>query len=152
IIPLILVGAIAFLPVLFLLRFRAGTIRRRARPWLATLNLILISISSGLLLVSASIVNAWVPNALKFAVAGLTAGALLSLLGLVFTQWDRTAQALFYKPNRWFALLIPMALTLRVVYWMWRGWHVWGASPDAKSWLAASGAAGSIGIAGVVAG
>ena len=152
IIPLVLVAAIAFVPVLFVLRFRLGGLRRRARPVLTTLNLVLISVSAGLLLVSASIVNVWVSNAFKFAVAGLVTGSLLSMVGLAATRWERTAQALFYAPNRWFALLIPLALTLRIIYWMWRGWHVWAASPDTKSWLAASGTAGSLGIGAIVAG
>ena len=151
-VPLVFLLAILFVPVLFLLRFRLGSIRRRARPWVATVNVVVLAISAALLLVSASIVNVWVPNALKFALVGLATGGLLSVLGLAVTKWERTPQALFYKPNRWFALLIPMALTLRIIYWMWRGWHVWAASVDTKSWLAASGTAGSLGIGAMVAG
>ena len=152
VIPLVLLAAIAFVPVLFVVRFRVGSARRRARPWIATLNVVVLGCSAGLLLVSASIVNVWVPNALKFAAAGLAVGALLSLFGLAATYWEKTPQAIFYKPNRWFALLIPLALTVRIIFWMCRGWHVWAASPDTKSWLAASGTAGSLGVGAMVAG
>ena len=152
IVPLILLLAIAFLPVLFVLRFRLGSIRRRARPWVATANVAVLAFSAGLLLVSASIVNVWVPHALKFAVIGWITGALLSVFGLASSQWERMPQGLFYQPNRWFALLIPLAITLRIIYWMWRGWHSWADSVDTKSWLAASGTAGSLGIGAMVAG
>ena len=150
--PALLILAIAFVPVLFFLRFRLGSVRRRARPWVAKVNVVVLTISAGLLLTSASIVNLWVPNALKFVLGGMVVGSLLSIFGLGFTQWERTPQGLFYRPNRWFALLIPLALTLRLIYWLWRLWHGWSASADTKSWLAASGTAGSLAIAAVVAG
>src|SRR5690348_8167769 len=120
IIPLVLLVAIAFVPLLLVLRFRVAGARRRARPWMTTLNVLVLGFSVVLLLVTASIVNVWVPNALEFAVMGLGAGALLSILGLAVTRWERTPQALFYKPNRWFALLIPLALTVRMTFWIWR--------------------------------
>lgn len=152
VIPLVLLLAIAFVPVLLVLRFRVAGARRRARPWVTKLNVVVLAISVGLLLVTASVVNVWVPDALKFAAIGVVAGALLSIFGLAMTRWERTPQALFYQPNRWFALLIPLALTLRIMFWMWRGWHSWSASVDTKSWLAASGTAGSMGIGAMVAG
>ena len=151
-IPLALLLAIAFIPLLFVIRLRLGSLRRRARPWVTKANVAVLALSAGLLLVSASMVNVWVPNVLKFAVIGLTSGAVLSVFGLAFTRWERTPQALFYRPNRWFALVIPLALTLRIIYWMWRGWHVWAPSADTKSWLAASGTAGSLGVGAAVAG
>jgi hypothetical protein len=152
IVPLFLLLALASVPLLFFVRFRLGMARRRAKPWLAKLNVVMLSISAGLLLVTASIVNVWVPTALKSALIGLAGGVLLSLLGLAFTRWETTPQSLFYKPNRWFALLIPLALTLRIMLWMWRGWHAWSTSESAGSWLAASGTAGSLGIGAMVAG
>ena len=150
--PALLLLAIAFVPLLFVLRFRLGSIRRRARPWAATLNVVVLTISAGLLFFSASIVNLWVPDALKFAGGGFVAGLLLSVAGLAVTHWERTPQALFYRPNRWFALLIPLALTIRVIFWLWRAWQSWAASADTKSWLVASGTAGSLAIAAMVAG
>jgi hypothetical protein len=151
-IPLGLLLLIAFIPLLLLIRFRLGSARRRARPWIANLNVVVLAISTSLFLASATIVNSWVPNAFKFALAGLVSGALLSTLGLAFTRWDETHQAVFYKPNRWFALIIPLALTLRITSWMWRAWHTWSGSADTRSWLAASGTAGSMGAGATVAG
>jgi hypothetical protein len=142
----------AFIPLLFLIRFRLGTVRRRARPWVAAINVAVLAFSAAMLLVSASILNVWVPGSVKAAVAGFAAGAVLSVFGLGFTRWERSSQALFYRPNRWFALVIPLALTVRIIYWMWRGWHVWAGSPDTRSWLAQSGAAGSLGVGAAVAG
>jgi hypothetical protein len=151
-IPLLLLLAVAFIPLLFVIRFRLGSARRRARPWVTTVNVAVLAFSAGTLLVSASIVNVWVPNAFKSAVIGLAAGAALSLFGLAFTRWERTQETLFYKPNRWFALVVPLALTVRIIYWMWRGWHAWGPSANTRSWLAASGTAGSLGVGAAVAG
>ena len=150
--PALLLLAIASVPVLFILRFRLGSIRRRARPWVAKVNVVVLAISTGLLFVSASIINIWVPNALQFATGGLLGGLLLSTVGLGVTRWEETSQGLYYRPNRWFALLIPLALTIRIIYWLWRGWQSWAASADTKSWLAASGTAGSLAIAALVAG
>lgn len=151
-IPLGLLLAIAFIPLLLLIRFRLAGSRRRARAWVATLNVVVIAGSAALLLVSAAIINNWVPNAFRSAAIGLGAGALLSVFGLALTRWEETSQTLFYQPNRWFALLIPVALTVRVIYWMWRGWHAWAGSADTEAWLAASGTAGSLGVGAVVAG
>ena len=152
ILPLLLLVAVAFFPLVFVLRFRVASARRQARPWVTTLNATALTVSAGLLLISASILNVWVPNALRSGLVGLGFGILLSLLGLAFIKWERTPQAVFYKPNRWFALLIPLALTVRIAFWAWRGWHVWATSENTQSWLAASGTAGSVGIGGVVAG
>ncbi|MBA3270257.1 MAG: hypothetical protein H0T71_07060, partial [Acidobacteria bacterium] len=43
-------------------------------------------------------------------------------------------------------------VTARLIYGVWRGWHAWQASGDDGSWLAASGAAGSIAAGAVVLG
>ena len=151
-IPFALLLAFAFIPLLFLIRFRLGGARRRAKRWVATANLAVLAFSTVLLLTSAAIVNVWIPDALKAAGIGFASGAVLSLFGLALTRWEKTPQALFYKPNPWFALLIPMALTLRIMYWLWRSWHMWGASADTRSWFAASGTAGSLGVGAAVAG
>jgi hypothetical protein len=143
---------IAFLPLLFVLRFRFASARRRARRWLASLNVAILAISSLLLLVSASILNMWIPDAVRSAAVGFACGASFSLFGLVLTRWERTAGGLFYKPNRWFALIVPMALMLRILYWTWRAWHSWEGSADTRSWVANSGTAGSLGVGAAVAG
>jgi hypothetical protein len=151
-IPLGLLLAIAFIPLLVLMRFRLGGARRRARRWVATLNVFMLSGSAALLLVSAAIVNNWVANAFRSAVIGLLCGALLSVFGLALTRWEKTSQALIYKPNQWFALLIPIALMVRMIYWIWRAWHAWAGSADTQSWLTASGTAGSLGVGAAVGG
>jgi hypothetical protein len=149
---LFVLSAIAFIPLLFVLRFRFGSARRRARPWLANFNVVVLAISSLLLLVSASIMNRWVADALRSAGIGFACGALLSVFGLLSTKWEKAPDALFYKPNRWFALIVPLALMLRIFYWIWRSWHAWGACADTRCWLASSGTAGSLGVGAAVAG
>jgi hypothetical protein len=151
-IAFVLLLLIAFIPLMLLVRLRLGSARRRARGWVVTLNVAVLGVSTVVFLMSAVIVNVWIPDALKSAVIGLAFGALISLFGLAFTHWEKTPHGVFYKPNRWFALLIPMALTVRIIYWMWRCWHTWAASGNTTSWLAASGTAGSLGVGAAVAG
>jgi hypothetical protein len=57
--------AIAFIPLLLLVRFRLGSARRRARGWVATVNMAALTVSAVLLLISAAIVSVWIPDALK---------------------------------------------------------------------------------------
>jgi hypothetical protein len=152
VVALVLLLAIAFIPLLFVFRFRLGSARRRGRTWLASVNVVMLAVSTVLVLITASIVNIWVPDALRSAAIGFACGTVLSVFGLVFTIWERRPEALFYKPNRWFALVVPMALMLRILYWMWRGWQAWGGSADAQSWFSASGTAGSLAVGAAVAG
>src|SRR5213082_3368479 len=88
------------------LRYRAGTARRQARPWVASLNVWLTGFSSVFFLSFILLLSFWVPSAFRFAVIGMGCGVILGLLGLALTRWERRSNGLFYTPNRWLAVVI----------------------------------------------
>lgn len=143
---------IALMPLSIVLRYRAGTARRRARGWVATTNLFGIGSSAAFLLVVAAVTSAWVPNAFTYTFIGLAGGCLLGLLGLSLSRWERTPQSLHYTPSHWLVLAITLVVTSRMIYGVWRSWQAWRSTPTDSSWLASSGAAGSLAAGAVVLG
>lgn len=139
-------------PLSLVLRYRAGTARRRARGWVATLNVTGLSFSLAFFLAAAALTNLWVPHAFTYSLYGLAGGALLGLAGLRWTRWEGTPEALHYTPNRWLVLTLTLVVSARMVYGLTRAFHAWRATPDDQSWLAASGAAGSLAAGAVVLG
>ena len=158
--PLILLAIVALLPLLFVIllpfsivqRYRVGTARRLGRPWVATLNVFFIALSVLIFTWASALMNFWVPNAFLSALAGLVGGVLLGLLGLKLTRWEPTARALHYTPNRPLVLLITIGVAARILYSFWRGWEAWQTAGTDTSWLAASGAAGSLAVGAIVLG
>ena len=144
--------AVALMPLSLVLRYRAGTARRRARGWVATINVLGLAISVTLFLIVAALTSVWIPHALSYSVYGLAAGSALGLLGLFATRWERSPDALHYTPNRWLVLAVTLVVTARILYGFWRAWHAWQTTPADASWLAAAGAAGSLGAGAVVLG
>jgi len=159
-VPLIALGLIllAFLAVVILmplslvLRYRSGTTRRPARAWVATLNLATLGFSVGCLLLGSALSSVWVPWAFTYTVAGIAAGCVLGGLGLWLSRWEATSGSLYYTPNTWLVLALTVLLASRVVYGVWRAWHAWHTTPADVSWLAASGAAGSLAVGALVVG
>jgi hypothetical protein len=149
---LFIVVLILAMPLLLVLRYRAGTARRMGRRWIATTNLALMIASAGLFLWAAAVAGLWIPRALLCSFAGLCAGILLGLLGLALTRWERTPQALHYTPNRWLVLLITLAVASRLLYSVWRVWHSWRTTGPDGSWLASAGIAGSMAVGALVIG
>jgi hypothetical protein len=139
-------------PLLLLLRYRAGTVRRRAYRWVATVNLVMIVLSAGFFLYVAAIISFWVSDAFRYSVFGLLGGCLLGLLGLALTRWEHTPRALHYTPNHWLILIITLAVSARLVYGIWRIWHGWRASGPDTSWLETAGVAGSLGLGALILG
>jgi len=144
-------AAIALLPLSLVMRYRAGTTRRRARGWVAALNVFAIGVSAALLLTGAAVTNLWVPNAFRFTVLGLACGALLGLIGLAVSRWEESPESLYYTPNRWLVLTVTLVVTARLGYGFWRGWHAWRSS-GAESWFVAFGPAPSLAAGAVVIG
>ena len=140
------------LPLSLVQRYRVGTARRPARGWVAALNLVALALSIVIFLFGAAVTSFWVPHAFSYALAGLTAGGVLGLLGLRLTRWERTPQTLHYTPNRLLVLTVTLVVTASLFYGFWRGWQTWQTGLDASSWLAASGAAGSMAAGAVVLG
>jgi hypothetical protein len=139
-------------PLSLVLRYRAGTARRRARGWVATLNVAALSFSLMFFLAAAALTSLWVPHAFTYSLYGLAGGALLGLVGLRSTRWEAAPEALHYTPNRWLVLTLTLVVSARMVYGLVRAIHAWRATPDDQSWLAASGAAGSLAAGAVVLG
>ena len=149
---LLVLVPVFLMPLSIVLRYRASTARRLARGWVATINLVGLAISVALFLTTAALTSIWVPRAFSYSLLGLLAGCALGGLGLWWSRWESTPQALHYTPNRALVLAITLMVTARMAYGFWRGWHAWQTTPDDASWLAASGAAGSMGAGAVVLG
>jgi hypothetical protein len=149
---LIPLAVIAMMPFALLQRYRAGTARRLARPWVATLNVIAMTFSVVFFVTASALTTVWVPNALTSTAAGLALGAALGLVGLWVTRWEATARSLHYTPNRWLVLAITLVVTARLLYGFWRGWMALGATTDETSLVAAFGVAGSLGAGAIVLG
>lgn len=153
VLALLFVLALVFAsPLLLVLRYRAGTARRRGRRLVATINLGSMLVSVGLFLWVAAMTAFWVPKAFSYSLAGLIVGCVLGLLGLAVTRWELTPQALYYTPNRWLVLLITLAVTTRLLYGLWRIWHAWRTAGPDTSWVASAGVAGSMAVGAVVLG
>src|SRR5688572_17319357 len=66
----IVLAFVALIPVSLILRFRAGTMRRRATGWVIALNFFGTTISVLLFLLGAAITTNWVPGTLTYTAAG----------------------------------------------------------------------------------
>jgi hypothetical protein len=122
------------------LRYRAGTARRQARRWVASLNVWMTSLSAVLFLSFTFLVSFWVESAFRFAVIGMALGALLALLGLALTRWESQREGLFYTPSRWLALVVTLAIAARVVYGWWHATHSGSSASGDQHWLTAASA------------
>jgi hypothetical protein len=149
---LVVMAAIALMPLSLLLRYRRGTARRLARGWVATLNVVSLALSAGLLLTTAAVSSFWVPRALGYTAAGLATGGLLGMLGVALTRWEPTPGRLYYTPSRGLVLAITLVVTGRLLYGFWRAWHAWHVVAGDESWLARAGAAGSMAAGALVLG
>jgi hypothetical protein len=149
ILPFVLV---AFLPLSLVLRYRASTARRQARGWVAAINVVAFGISAALFLAVAAVTSVWMPRAFTYTVAGLAGGCVLGVLGLWLSRWEATAQALHYTPSRLLVLTLMLVVASRMAFGLWRAWYVWRSMPGETSWLAASGATGSLAAGAVVLG
>src|ERR1051325_2827672 len=98
---LIICGLVLASPLLLLLRYKAGTARRMARPWVLTINLLSLLISAPLFIWVAAMTNFWVPRAFSYSLIGMLSGCLLGILGLAVTRWEKAGTATYYTPNRW---------------------------------------------------
>lgn len=147
--PLVLV---ALMPLLLIQRYRMGSARRLARPWLATLHVALTTLSVVLFLAVASVTAIWVPHAFSGAAAGVVLGLGLGLVGLVLTRWEPTPATLHYTPNRWLVLIVTVMVSVRVLYGFWRSWKVAAAGVYGTEMVLAFGIPESLAVGGVVIG
>jgi len=147
-----LCAAVVLAPLGLIQRYRAGTRRRRARRWLAGINVIGLSISVALFLLGAFITQRWVSGALTYSLAGLALGCMLGILGLGLTRWEEVTSTLNYTPNRTLVLLITLVVTGRLAYGIWRIWQAWSLRGFGEAWVENSGLSGSLGASGIILG
>jgi hypothetical protein len=144
---LLSVGGIVLLSLA--LRYRAGTARRQGRRWTAGLNVWMISFSAVFFLSFTLLASFWIESASRFALIGMGFGAILGLLGLAMTRWEKQPEGLFYTPSRWLALIVTLAIAARFVYGWWHATHSGGGAPGDQHWLiTASGTQLSLAVAG----
>ena len=149
---LVVLALIALIPLSLMMRYRVGTARRRARGWLAAVNVAGFGLSVAMFLTVSAITSLWVPDAFAYTTAGLTTGGLLGVVGLWLTRWESAPGALHYTPNRWLVLAITLVVAARLVLGFWRGWQASRAGVEGTSWIAAAGVAGSMAAGAVVLG
>jgi len=130
------------------LRYRAGTARRQARRWAASLNVWVTSFSAVFFLSFTLLLSFWIGSAFRFALIGLGFGAILALLGLAMTRWESRSDGLFYTPNRWLAVVVTLAIAARFIYGWWRATHSGSSALGDQHWLiTASGTQLSLAVA-----
>lgn len=148
----IVLGIIALIPLSLIGRFRMATMRRPARAWIATLNVVGLAASAGMFLFSAMIVSRWVPDALTYTLVGLTVGSLLGFVATKLIRWEIIRGRLHYTPNKWLGLSVTLVVAARLLYGFWRSWRAWQSAIDRADWAATSGVAGSLAAGAVVLG
>lgn len=148
---LLLFVLLAFAGVILLslaLRYRAGTARRQARRWVASLNVWLTSFSAVFFLSFIVLLSFSVDSAFRFTLIGMGCGGILGLVGLAMTRWESQPEGLFYTPSRWLALLITLAIAARFVYGWWHATHSGSNVTGDQHWLiTASGTQLSLAVA-----
>lgn len=143
---------IALMPVILVQRYRTGKARREARPWMVTLNLAVMAFSAMFFLVSAAFTTIWIPQAFTGAAAGLLAGLVLGVLGLVMTRWELNARTMHYTPNRWLVLFVTLIVSARVGYGLIRAFTVAQAGVNGTELLSAFGVPESLAAGAMVLG
>ena len=117
------------------LRYRAGTARRQARRWVASLNVWMTSFSAIFFLLFTLLLSIWAASAFRFALIGMAVGGILGVLGLTLTRWESRPEGLFYTPSRWLAFIIVFAIAARVLYGWWRATHASSGGGGDQHWL-----------------
>ena len=101
-------------------RYRVGTARRQARPWLATFGLVMMAGSTIFFLTGAGLTSFWVQDAFPGALAGVGIGLVLGMAGVLVSRWEATPGSLHYTPNKWLVLAITAAVSARLLYGLYR--------------------------------
>lgn len=143
---------LALTPVMLIQRYRVGTARRLARPWMATFALVMMCLSTVFFLIGSAFTTIWVRDAFSGAAAGVAIGSLLGVVGLVLTRWEPTPHTLHYTPNRWLVLFITFIVSARMLYGLYRSFLVAQAGVAGTSAITAFGIPGSLGAGGIVIG
>ena len=143
---------LALTPVMLIQRYRVGTARRLARPWMATFAMVMMCLSTVFFLVGSAVTTIWVRGAFTGAAAGVAIGSLLGVVGLVLTRWEPTPHTLHYTPNRWPVLLVTFIVSARLLYGLYRSILVAQAGVEGTSVITAFGIPESLAAGGIVVG
>lgn len=143
---------VALTPFLLIQRYRAGSARRQARPWVATLNIAALTFSAVFFLASAAFTTIWIPRALSGASLGMAIGLLLGAIGTVFTRWEPGVRALHYTPNRWLVLIVTLIVSARVIYGFYRSFEAASAGVSGHAMVSAFGVPQSLAAGAIVIG
>jgi hypothetical protein len=143
---------LALTPVMLIQRYRVGTERRLARPWMATFAVVMMCLSTAFFLIGSAITTIWVRDAFAGAAAGVASGSLLGLVGLLLTKWEPTPHTLHYTPNRWLVLLVTFIVSARLLYGLYRSIVVAQAGVEGTSVITAFGIPESLAAGGIVVG
>ena len=144
--------AIALVPLTLIQRYRAGKARRLARPWVATLNLVVLAFSAVFFLSAAAFTTIWIARSLTGAALGVAAGMMLGGIGLALTRWESSPRSLHYTPNRWPVLIVTLLVSVRVTYGLYRSYAVASAGMSGGELVTAFGVPESLGAGGAVIG
>ena len=143
---------IVLTPLMLIQRYRVGSSRRQARPWMASFGLIMMIVSTIFFLVGSAITAFWVQDAFAGAAAGVGIGVVLGIVGLLLTRWEASPRALHYTPNRWLVLFVTLIVSARVLYGLYRSALVAQAGVTGTSVVLAFGIPESLAAGGAVIG
>lgn len=151
---LLLVPAVlmALMPVMLIQRYRAGSARREARPWVATFSVAAMAFSAVFFLASAAFTSIWIPDAFSGAALGMTIGLFLGAIGSVLTRWEPAVRSLHYTPNRWLVLLVTVIVSARILYGLFRSFMAVRAGLTGTEMVEAFGVPDSLAAGAVVLG
>jgi hypothetical protein len=152
IVLLLPLALVVSMPLILFQRYRAGSRRRMARPWVARVNVYAMALSAVLFLLSAAVIGIWVPTAIVSAAEGMAVGAGLGVIGLWLSRWERAGGSLHYTPNRWLVLVVTLLIAARIVYGLARGLVSFDPAANHVSILSSFGIAGSLAVGAVVVG
>jgi len=151
---LLLVPAIliALTPVMLIQRYRAGSARRQARPWVTTFSIAAMTFSAVFFLASAAFSTIWIPDAFDGAAIGMTIGLVLGAIGSVLTRWEPALRSLYYTPNRWLVLMVTVIVAARILYGLGRSFMVARAGFSGAAMVNAFGVPESLAAGAIVLG
>ena len=147
--PLIVV---ALTPFLLIQRYRAGSARREARPWVATVTIAAMLFSAIFFLASSAITAIWIPPAFLGAAIGMAIGLVLGACGMLLTRWEPAVRTLHYTPNRWLVLIVTFIISARVVYGLFRSFEAASAGLSGQAMVSAFGVPESLAAGAIVIG
>jgi hypothetical protein len=142
---------LVLLPVSLWVRYSTGRAKRRAQGWVVRGNAWLLAVSMPIFLLTAWIAGHWVDDAVYDAVFGLGLGALVGIVSLWTTRFERDQKGLLYTPNRWLVLGLTTLVAVRILAGLWVAWrNMSGDTADTLGlWLEAGA---WMGVAGVFLG